>query len=170
MTFFDLVNSRYSCRKYLEKSIDRELIVKCIETARQAPSACNSQPWKFYVVMDEVKRKALVNLTQPFTKHAGFIIVEEKKPNFSETIVNKVKNQDFTKTDIGIVCSYLCLQAAELGLGTCMIGYFNEEKIKKLLDIDGKHRLRLVICIGYPDGNQIAKTKRKEIDKIMQII
>lgn len=165
----DIVNNRYSCRKYIEKPLDKDLIYNCIETARLAPSACNAQPWMFYVVLDETKRNELVKLTQPFTKHAGFIIVEEKKPNFSEKIVNKIKDQDFTKTDIGIACSYLTLQASELGLATCMIGYFNEEKIKDLLNIDKKSRLRLVISIGYSDDNEKRKVVRKNINEIMKV-
>lgn len=165
----DIVNNRYSCRKFKEKTLDKDLILKCIETAHLAPSACNSQPWMFYVVLDELKRKELVKLTQPFTKHAAFIIVEEKKPNISEKIVNKIKNQDFTKTDIGIACSYVTLQAAELGLATCMIGYFNEDKIKEVLCIDNKSRLRLVICIGYPDDREKRKIVRKDLDEVMKV-
>lgn len=166
----DMINNRYSCRKYSEKTLDIDLLYKCIEAARLAPSACNSQPWMFYVVLDETKRKELVKLTQPFTENAGFIIVEEINPNFSEKIVNKFKSQDFTKTDIGIACSYLSLQATELGLATCMIGYFNEDKIKKLLNIDKKSRLRLVIAIGFPDDKEKRKLARKEIEEIMQVI
>lgn len=164
----DIVNNRYSCRKYLDKKVDKELIDKCIDTARKAPSACNSQPWKFYVVLDDTKRKELIKLTQPFTKNAYFIIVEEKKPSFSEKIVNKMKDQDFTKTDIGFACSYLTLQATELGLATCMIGYFNEGKIKDMLTINSKSRLRLVISIGYPDEQEKHKLIRKEINEVME--
>lgn len=165
----DIVKERYSCRKYVNKAIDKELIYKCIEMARLAPSACNSQPWKFHVVLEDLKRKELVKLTQPFTKNTAFIIVEEKKPNFPAKIVNTLKKQDFTKTDIGIASAYLILQASELGLATCMIGYFNEDKIKKLLNIDNKARLRLVICIGYPDESEKHKLIRKEINEIMEI-
>ena len=165
----DIVNKRYSCRKFIEKAIDKELIYKCIDTARLAPSACNSQPWKFYVVIDKVTRMEFVKLTQPFAKNAAFIIVEEKKPNFSEKIVNNLKNQDFTKTDIGIACSYISLQATELGLATCMVGYFNENKIKKTLNINESSRLRLVICIGYPDESEKHKVVRKEISEIMEV-
>ena len=165
----DIINKRYSCRKYADRPIDEELIYSCIEAARLAPSACNSQPWMFYIVLDGSKRKEMIKLTQPFTKNAAFIIVEEKKPNFSEKIVNKLKNQDFTKTDIGIACSYLSLQAAELGLGTCMIGYFNEDKIKDLLCINKKSRLRLVICIGYPEDDGKRKLVRKELDEVMKV-
>lgn len=164
----DIITKRYSCRKYVNKTIDKELVFSCIDAARLAPSACNSQPWMFYVVLDEKKRKEMVKLTQPFTKNTVFIIVEEKKPNFSEKIVNKLKNQDFTKTDIGIACSYLSLQATELGLATCMIGYFNEDKIKELLCIDKKSRLRLVICIGYPENDGKRKLIRKELNEVMK--
>ena len=164
----DIINKRYSCRKYIDKTIDKELVYSCIDAARLAPSACNSQPWMFYVILDEIKRKEMVKLTQPFTKNTVFVVVEEKKPNFSEKIVNKLKNQDFTNTDIGIACSYLTLQATELGLATCMIGYFNENKIKELLCIDKKSRLRLVICIGYPEDDGERKLVRKELNEVMK--
>ena len=164
----DIINKRYSCRKYIDKTIDKELVYSCIDAARLAPSACNSQPWMFYVVLDEIKRKEIVKLTQPFTKNTVFVVVEEKKPNFSEKIVNKLKNQDFTNTDIGIACSYLTLHATELGLATCMIGYFNENKIKELLCIDKKSRLRLVICIGYPENDEKRKLIRKELNEVMK--
>lgn len=85
----DIIIKCYSCRKYMDKLIDKELVFSCIDAARLAPSACNSQPWMFYVVLDELKRKELVKLTQPFTKNTVFIVVEEKKPNFFEKTVNK---------------------------------------------------------------------------------
>lgn len=61
--------------------MELDLIKKCIETARLAPSACNAQPWKFYIVSNDVLKKQFVKLTQPFTKNASFIVVEEVKPN-----------------------------------------------------------------------------------------
>ena len=169
MEFKSVIETRYSCRKYLEKDVELDLIKKCINMARLAPSSCNAQPWKFYIVSDDKLKKQLVKLTQSFTKNASFIVVEENKPNLQQRIVNRIKNQEFSQIDIGIACSYICLQASELGLATCMIGYFNEAKIKDILKVSEKSRIRLVISIGY--GDQIAKkvVKRKSIDEIMEV-
>lgn len=169
MKFKELVMSRYSCRKYLDQEIDLVLLKECIETARLAPSACNSQPWKFHIVHDKELTKQFVSLTQPFTKHAAYIVIEENSPNFQQKIVNKIKDQEFNKTDIGIACSYICLQASEIGLSTCMIGYFNETKIKKALAIPEKKRVRLIISIGYGDKTEKHVFRRNEIDEILKI-
>lgn len=170
MEFKNVIDARYSCRKYKHKDVELDLIKKCIKTAGLAPSACNSQPWKFHVVYSENLKQKLVKLTQPFTQNASFIVVEEEKSNLQEKIVNKLKNQEFHQVDIGIACSYLCLQATELGLATCMIGYFNENKIKELLHIPSKKRIRLIICIGYEDENNQKYLQRKNLNEIMKIV
>lgn len=169
MEFKDVVANRYSCRRYLDKLIDENLLIKCIETARIAPSACNSQPWKFYIINSRDLKEEFVKFTQPFTKNASFIVVEEDKPSLPCKIVNRLKEQDLSKVDIGIACSYICLQASELGLGTCMIGYFDEPKIKQKLGIADKKRIRLVISIGFADEVDRRSIKRKDINKILEI-
>lgn len=169
MELSDAIKNRYSCRKYKDVPINEDLLKQCVDTARLAPSACNSQPWKFYIVNSDDLKKEFVGLTQSFTKNASFIVVEEDKPNFQQRIVNKLKEQEFSKIDIGIACSYLCLQASELGLGTCMIGYFNEPKIKTMLGIPANKRLRLVISIGHPAEEEKRYPKRKNIDSILKI-
>lgn len=83
--------------------------------------------------------------------------------------MNRLKNQEFSQIDIGIACSYICLQASELGLATCMIGYFNETKIKEVLKISEKSRIRLVISIGYDAQTEIRLIKRKNINEIMEV-
>lgn len=164
MELQEAIIARYSCRSFTERAIDSALLKTCVETAGLAPSACNSQPWKFHIIQDP----AMVALTQPFTKHAAFIVVEEQKPVVSERIVNRMKNQEFHQVDIGIACAYLCLQAAELGLDTCMIGYFHEKKIKELLQIPDKKRIRLVIAVGY-GSQQRRKTDRKTLQDSLTI-
>lgn len=169
MELVDTIQNRYSCRKFRKKHIDIALLEKCVITAHLAPSACNAQPWKFYIVNGEEVRKEFVKLTQPFTEHASFIVVEEDKPNMQQRIVNKLKDQEYSKVDIGLACGYLCLQASELGLATCMIGYFHEAKIKERLGIAEKKRLRLVIAIGYADPIEKRNFKRKDVQDIMKI-
>lgn len=169
MELSEAINKRYSCRKYTDKAVDLDILKECVETAHLAPSACNAQPWKFHIIHNEEMKKQFVNLTQPFAKHASFIVVEENKPNLQQRIVNKLKDQEFSQVDIGIACSYLCLRATELGLSTCMTGYFNEPKIKDILNIPDKKRIRLVICIGY-GAEESRHFKRKNIEEIMNVL
>ena len=68
MELQEAITARYSCRSFTERAIDSALLKTCVETAGLAPSACNSQPWKFHIIQDP----AMVALTQPFTKHAAF--------------------------------------------------------------------------------------------------
>lgn len=169
MEFKQVIALRYSCRKYLNRKIEVTLLKSCIETARLAPSACNAQPWRFHIINDQDLKQQFVKLTQPFTKNASFIVVEEDKPNLQQKIVNRLKDQEFSQIDIGICCSYLCLQASDLGLSTCMIGYFNETKIKKILEINNKNRIRVIVAIGYGDEREKKQLKRKKINEIMKI-
>ena len=174
MDFTDLILHRQSNRAYTNRSIEKEKLMKCIEAARQAPSACNSQPWRFIVVDDvELKKKVAqttANRLLPlnhFTNQAPIhIVLVNEGSNFTASLGNKIKNRDFSLIDNGIAAEHFCLQAAELGLGTCMIGWFNEKELKSLLNIPKSKRPELIITIGYPADEQRIK-KRKNIEKIV---
>lgn len=145
-------------RKYLDKPIEREKIEKIIEAVHLAPSACNSQPWKLIIVdVPELKNevaKATFSKTISFNKFTveapviAVLVIEKAK--LIAQIGGSIKNMEYPKIDIGIAASNICLQAAELGLGTCMIGWFDEKKTQQLLNIPEKRKIGLVITIGYP--------------------
>ena len=130
MSFSDLINKRQSNRAYKKNQVEPGKIIKCIEAARLAPSACNSQPWKFIIVDNpEIKKKVAqttANMLLPlnhFTNQAPVIVVLiNEGSNFTASIGNKIKNRNFSLIDIGIAAEHFCLQAAEEDLGTCMIG------------------------------------------------
>ncbi|MGI6249346.1 MAG: nitroreductase family protein [Acutalibacteraceae bacterium] len=172
-SFFDLIARRESCRNYLDKKVEQEKIEKCIEAARLAPSACNSQPWSFVAVCsDEVVPKVAKCLQEmgmnKFTdKCPAFIVIIEEKAELAARIGGKIMDQKYAPIDIGLATAQLCLQATEEGLGTCIIGWFNELKLKKLLDITPQKRIRLVIAIGYSADETLREKKRKEIGEIV---
>ena len=169
--FFSLINERESCRSYTGEHVEKELLLQCIEAARLAPSTCNGQPWYFYLVLNDHLKGEMVKLTQPFTsKAAGFIVMLEEKPSLPTKFANKFKEQDFTQIDLGIAASHICLAATQLGLSTCMIGWFREDKMKKLLGIPKNKRIRLVFSVGHAAKQEIRDKKRKELDKILTII
>ncbi len=173
MNFSELVIKRQSDRAYEPLMPQESDILKCLEAVRLAPSACNSQPWTFVVVKDkELRHKiadSMSNKMLPinhFTKQAPVhVVIVNEGSNFKASLGNKIKDKDFSKIDIGIAASHFCLQASALGLGTCMIGWFNEGKIKKLLNIPEKKRIELVITLGYSKD----KTRKKNRKKITDI-
>ncbi len=166
-SFFELVAKRQSVRKYSERKIEREKIEKCIEVARLAPSACNSQPWTFIVVDNpELSLKVAKATYSPiiaFNKFAKnstvMIVIVIERPKTIAQIGDAIKNREFPLIDIGIAAEHFCLQATELGLGTCMIGWFNEKKVKSLLNIPENKRVGLCISMGYPAENYKQRQK-----------
>jgi nitroreductase len=174
MNFLDLVKKRQSTRAYAETPVDRKKIEHCLEAARLAPSACNSQPWHF-VVVDEPELKNKVAL-ETFGKIISFnsfslqapalVVVVTDKPKLFARLGALVKKLPYYFVDIGIATEHFCLQAEEEGLGTCMLGWFNERSIKKILNIPKKHKIVLVITVGYPDSEETRKKTRKSLDDI----
>lgn len=168
MELLDLIQKRQSDRQYEARPVDRELVVKCLEAARLAPSACNSQPWKF-VVDDEpqlvlqVGEAAAGMGMNKFAKEVPVIVaVVLEKMNLTARIGSVIKDKEYSLLDMGIAVEHFCLQAAELGLGTCIMGWFDEKKVKKLLGIKNK-RVPLLITLGYPAGETRRKI-RKSLD------
>ena len=171
--FLKLANARESVRRYQDKKVEKDQIIRIIEACRLAPSACNSQPWKFVVVDDPAIKEKLAKTCygkllrfNRFVSQAPVIVaLVTEKPTWLAKIGGGVKDKNFAVIDNGIVASYFCLQAAELGLGTCMLGWFDEKKAKQLLNIPTSKRVSLLITLGYP-----AKENRKKIRKSLKEI
>ena len=175
MSFLDLVNKRYSVRNYNDTPVAQDTMNRCIEAARLAPSACNSQPWKFIVVDDaellkKFARAAFEGILKfnhfVFDAPALVVIVSERQKAFAK-IAGMVKRKNFSQMDVGIATEHFCLQAAEEGLGTCMLGWFNETKVKKMLSIPRPKRVELIISVGFSADETIPDKKRKSIDEIL---
>jgi nitroreductase len=174
--FFDLINRRESCRDYDGRPVEREKLLACLQAARIAPSACNSQPWRYFVISGETVPE-IAKLTQlagqnRFTdKAAAFAVVVEEEAVLSKLAGSVVgSHQAFAQIDIGLSVMQFCLAAAEQGLGTCILGIFDENAIKKLLDIPKPRRVRLVISVGYPATDQIRQKRRKPLEEIAEFI
>lgn len=175
MTFQELINLRQSVRRYQDKPVEREKIEKLAEAVRLAPSASNSQPWKL-IIVDEPERKdrvaratfsPLVSFNKFAVQAPVMAVLVIERPRVITQIGGNLKNREFPLIDIGIAAEHFCLQAAELGLGTCMMGWFNERKIKKILDIPRRKRVGLVISLGYaPDDYKLRQKTRKPLGGI----
>lgn len=164
MDFSTLSKERRSIRNYLDKKVDRALIDKCLDVALLAPSARNSQPWKFIVIDEEQILSKVKECTADddyhlnlFTRNApAMIAVVNEGLNYVPTNRGKMKGDDYSKSDVGAAIAMFCLKAAELSLGTCIIGSFDAEGVKEILGIPEDKGLDLMITIGYPADDKIA--------------
>ena len=139
----DLIISRQSDRKYSDKPVEKEKLDRIIEAGRMAPSACNAQPWKFIVVTDpeliakiaEAASAKLIGMNSFVAQAPVIIVVVREKPNLSSKVGATIKNKDYSLIDIGIATENICLQAKAEGIGSCIIGWFDERMLRKILAI-----------------------------------
>lgn len=176
MDFSKLIKIRQSVRRYSDKAVEKEKIEKCLEAARLAPSASNSQPWKYIVVDEEELKNKVAEATfdkvVKFNKFAVqapvIIVIVMEKPKLITQIGGEIKKREWPFMDIGITAEHFCLQATELGLGTCILGWFNQKRIQELLNIPKKKTIGLLITLGYaPDDYALRKKIRKEKSEII---
>ncbi len=171
-TMLELILSRQSDRSYTDKPVENEKIERIIEAGRMAPSACNAQPWKFIVVTDpelrallsEAASARLLGMNSFVNQAPVQVIVVREKANMSSKIGATVKNKDYSLIDIGIASENICLQARAEGLGSCMIGWFDEKQVKKILGIPWSKRVELIITLGYR-AKELRVKKRKPISE-----
>lgn len=173
--FLNLIKRRQSVRGYKDIPVEKDKIERCLQAAHLAPSACNAQPWKFIVVDDiELKNKIADATTTKmlemnhFTKQAPVhVVVVMENPNLTSAIGSVIRDKPFTLIDIGIASIQFCIQATVEGLGTCILGWFNEKKVKKLLNIPSSKRAVLIITVGYPSSDEIREKRRKSFNEIV---
>lgn len=175
MNFTELSKLRQSCRKYNpEKAVEEEKISAILEAANLAPSACNSQPYNVTVTKG-IKAKEVAKATtgmgmNSFTADAPvMLIIAEGSYSRTAAMGAKVKGNDYRSIDIGILSAFITLKAAELGLGTCILGWFDDKKVRSICNIDTP--VRLIITLGYPEDNYpIRDKKRKNISDYVSFI
>ena len=173
-SFIDLAKKRQSTRQFRATKVSRDKLELCLEAARLAPSACNSQPWEFVVVDDPVLVKKATALT--FSKLVSFnkfvatapvlILVLADGKELSAQIGAMLRKVPYELLDIGMAVEHFCLQAAETDLGTCILGWLREKELKVLLSIPKRRRIVLGIAVGYPVNTDIREKKRKSMDHI----
>lgn len=163
-----LIRSRQSDRKYLDRPVEREKIERITEAGWLSPSACNGQPWRFIVIDDPDLRRKVASATESeilkvnaFVHQAPvLIVVVREKSNFTSRAGDLIKKKDYSIIDIGIATASMVYQATAEGLGTCIIGWLDEQKIRKLLGIPKSKKVELVISVGYTDNRQRDKSRK----------
>lgn len=171
MNFTEIALNRQSCRSYDEdRPVEEEKLLKIMESARLAPSACNGQPYHFTVCRgDLAKEVAKATMGMGMNKFASqapvMIVVSEESYIKSAAVGAKVKKNDFRSIDIGLATAYLTAEATAQGLSTCILGWLDDDKLRKLCHLD--QPVRLVITLGYAkDGDPLRTKKRKALEDL----
>jgi nitroreductase len=168
--FLELVKLRQSDRSYKDHPVEKEKLDRILEAARLAPSACNAQPWKIIVVDQPELKNQIADATtnrllafNHFTKQAPIhLVIVEESTNFSARFGGWRKGKHFPHIDLGILTAHITLAAADEGLGSCIVGWFDEKKIQRLLQIPTSRRVVLLVLLGYA-----AKPHRHKIRKAL---
>ncbi len=166
MNFTKIAENRQSCRSYdSEKAVEQEKLERILETARLAPSACNGQPYLITVCKGETAKK-VAKATQgvglnKFAVDAPIMLVLSEMPYVASAALGaRVKKNDYRSIDIGIVAAYITAEATAQGLGTCILGWVDDGKIREACSLDGK--VRLVITLGYASKEDKLRTKKRK--------
>jgi nitroreductase len=175
MELIDAISRRRSVRAYQPRPVEREKLEELAQAFRAAPSASNQQPWKLVIVDDRELKDRVAGATygkaiafNRFAQGAPVIAaVVIEPPRILNRIGAALQGREYPLIDIGIAAAQLALRAADLGLGTCMLGWFDERRIKKLLGVPPSRRVGLVATIGYPaEGAAQGNKSRKPIDEV----
>jgi nitroreductase len=175
MDFMQIAENRQSCRSYDEtRPVEKEKLDAILEAARLAPSACNGQPYKLTVCQgNTAKEVAAATMGMGMNKFASqapvMIVISEMPYVKSAALGAKVKGNDYRSIDIGIAAAYITAEAAAQGLGTCILGWLDSDRIGKICGLDAP--VRLVITLGYAkEGDPLRKKKRKDLDELVSTV
>ena len=174
MDFSELAQKRYSVRKYdSSRPVEEEKLQRLLEVGALAPSACNGQPYMITVLRGDQARRASKYVMgmgmNKFAADAPVLLVISERPYCKTAALGaKIKNNDYRSMDIGILASYITLEAAELGLGSCILGWLDDRELRKVCDLS--EPVRLVITLGYSVEEEIPDKKRKNIDELVKYI
>jgi nitroreductase len=164
MNMFEAISKRYSCRKYIDKPIEKEKLARIFEAARLAPSAKNLQDWRFVVVTDKDKRTQIAHAAyeQMFLAEAGAIIVACSNNDYIMRC-----GQPLGPIDVAIALEHIALQAVEEGLATCWIGSFEPDTVRQILAIPRNIQIIELMGLGYSAGSPPSKPNRQPVTSIV---
>ena len=173
-SLIEIIKKRHSVRNFKAKSVDKNTITSIVEAAQSAPSACNAQPWRFVAVTDMSLIKEIVDrglggvVPNKWASSAPLIIIGCAKLNLlTHHIGESVKGIHYHQIDLGIAMEHIVLRATEMGLGTCWIGWFKENNIKKILNLPKGWKIISLLALGYPQEERTSSTPRLNLNEIL---
>lgn len=153
MELDNIIHTRRTCRDFKKKDLSMGTIGEVLDISRFAPSAGNVQNWYFIIVKDEEKKEALVDKCKGqawMIDAPALIVICNKSDECTKKF--KEKGEQFSIQNCAIISSYITLKATDLGLGTAMVGAFDDKEVKKVLDIPNGISPEGIIAIGYPNS------------------
>ena len=172
MNFLEIAQTRQSCRAYDEsRSIEQEKLDAILLAAQLSPSACNGQPYQITVCRGDAAKEVAAATTgmglNKFASQAPVLLVLSEMPYVKSAALGaKLKNNDYRSIDIGIAAAYITAEAAAQGLGSCILGWLDDQKIRKICNLE--HPVRLVITLGYAKDETVRAKKRKELSELVK--
>lgn len=171
MSFIELAEKRYSVRKYADRQIEKEKLDLVLKAGNIAPTACNNQPQRIYVIQSAEKIAEMAEIT-PMTFGAKTILaftvnIDEEWNNPLEAGIKSGVQ------DVSIVATHMMMEAADIGLGTCWVCFFPNTPMEKLLGISANEKLTLLMPIGYPADDAEPRAghfQKKDISETVRYI
>lgn len=165
MTFDEIMRARRSIRRYQDRPVDADTLSAVVEAGRLAPSARNRQDWKFIVVTKAALREKMADACngQGFVGTAPAILVAASPADRPMSC-----GQSATTVDCSIALTCMMLKATELGLGSCWLGAFSQDAVKRVLGLPATDVVVAVMPLGYPDEAP-APRPRKGLAEVMEI-
>ena len=172
MNFLEIAKTRQSCRSYDEsRCVEQEKLDAILEAAQLSPSACNGQPYKITVCRDAAAKEVAAATAgmglNKFASQAPVLLVLSEMPYVKSAALGaKLKNNDYRSIDIGIAAAYITAEAAAQGLGSCILGWLDDQKIRSICGLE--YPVRLVITLGYARDETLRTKKRKNLSELVQ--
>lgn len=172
MNFLEIAKTRQSCRSYDEsRCVEQEKLDAILEAAQLSPSACNGQPYKITVCRGQAAKDVAAATTgmglNKFASQAPVLLVLSEMPYVKSAALGaKLKNNDYRSIDIGIAAAYITAEAAAQGLGSCLLGWLDDQKIRSICGLE--YPVRLVITLGYAKDETLRTKKRKDLSELVQ--
>ena len=148
MTFQELARARYSVRSFQDRPIEEEHLNLILEAGRVAPTACNFQPQKIYVARSAEAREKLASVCRcTFGAPVILVVCYDRERDWKNKLLPGYESGE---TDAAIVCTHMMLQAFELGIGSCWVGYFNPQTVAETLGLPENVTVSALLPMGYP--------------------
>lgn len=174
MNFTEIAQARQSCRKYdPTREVEESKLTAILEAARLAPSACNGQPYHITVCRGDVAREVAKGVQgmgmNKFASDAPVLLVISEEPYVKTAALgSKLKGIDYRSIDIGILGAYITAEATAQGLGTCILGWLESEKIAKACNRTAA--VHMVITLGYAADDTLRPKVRKPLEELVDLL
>ncbi|UCC59155.1 MAG: nitroreductase family protein [Candidatus Bathyarchaeum sp.] len=160
VSIYEKIKSKRTIRKYLQKDVPEEVLLKCVDAARLSPSAANLQPLKYIIINDPKLLKKVFSTLSWAGYLSDYQPSEGEMPRAYIIILVDEKISRTPNHDTGIAVMSISMVAHDEGLGSCILGAVNREKLREILKVPEDLAIALVVALGYPAENPVVDTAK----------